>query len=333
MTRTSWLKKIWKGRSKGVSTVIGTVFLILIIFMVSTNVLLWTFSQNALYTQAVKDENQNSADMLNENIVATDGSYSVSGDKVTVEATLENIGSTAAHVINLWVFDTTIQKYGFNNTIDSLNLNLNPGDNPTVSAVVTIPEVDQSHTFNSWFVTGRGNVVSVQAVATEVETVTWSNLAEGIGSLAFNFTTFRYYDFNGSDLDNYPEGFPTFRVPHGATIAFGFELTNYSPINETITFNGHSMMWSYFPAVPGHTNGPFWYIANVNPDGSIDATYSPISLAWGESKLFVFAKQDGSWKSLQTNNLGAINLLLYGTFASGLEYAQNIPFVAIYAYT
>jgi len=162
LTRTSWLKKIWKGRSKGVSTVIGTVFLMLIIFMVSTNVLLWTFSQNALYTQAEKDVNQEEVDRRNEKIVATDGDYSVSGNDVTVEATLTNAGSVAVQIINLWVFATPIQTY---NCI-SLNLSLNPGNVTELTGsnaiLVPVDRADSADDFVSWFVTRRGNTIPLE---------------------------------------------------------------------------------------------------------------------------------------------------------------------------
>jgi FlaG/FlaF family flagellin (archaellin) len=162
LIQTSWLK-IWKGRSKGVSSVIGTVFLILIVFVISTNVFLWTISQSSIYNQAVKDVNQKNADKLNENIVASNASYSVpSPNKVKVDAKLTNTGSVSAQIINFWVFDPIIQKY--NNTIVSLNLN--PGDVlyliGSKGINVTIVGASSADSFVAWFVTGRGNVVPVE---------------------------------------------------------------------------------------------------------------------------------------------------------------------------
>ena len=181
MTRTSWFlartKQIWKGRSKGISTVIGTVFLILIILMVSTNVILWTFSQDAQYTLAVQDENQKSVDRLSENVIASGANYSVSGNDVTVEAILTNAGSTGVQIINLWVFDTDLTNQRYANK--SVDLSLFPGDVEYhiggSSPVVTIPGADANHTFVSWFVTGRGNTTPLRADAQRKEIVNPQN--------------------------------------------------------------------------------------------------------------------------------------------------------------
>ncbi|TET28828.1 MAG: hypothetical protein E3J73_00285, partial [Candidatus Bathyarchaeum sp.] len=67
--------------SKGVSTVIGTIFLVLIALTVATNVFLWTFTQNANYNQAVKESSQMDADLSSERIVAYNTVYSVSQDE------------------------------------------------------------------------------------------------------------------------------------------------------------------------------------------------------------------------------------------------------------
>lgn len=321
--------------NKGVSTVIGTVFLILIIFMVSTNVLLWTFSQNAQYTQAAKDVNQEETDRHNENVVATDGNYSVSGNEVTVEATL-NAGSVAAQIVSLWVFDTTIQKYGFNDTIVSLNLNLNPGQTLYLrgsnAIIVSLPGAGSADNFNSWFVTARGNMVAIE----KTEAVIEAQVAKGIGSMAMDFYTFRYYNYSGDKLANYSAGISSFTIPYGQNIAFGVVLTNLDPSKETITLNPHSHLWLYFPSVPGQAVGPTWFIVNVAPDGTIITPYSQITVAYRETKLLVFATGvEGGFGKVsisqpqQNDKLCAVNLLLHGIIGSR-DYGQNIPFVSIY---
>lgn len=334
MTKISWFKKIWNGRSKGVSTVIGTVFLILIIFMVSTNVLLWTFSQNAQYTQAVKGENQNFADTVNENIVALGGNYSVLGDEVTVEVILKNVGSVAAQIINLWVFDADANQttQGYSNK--SLSFYLPPGDTLNFIGLsgltVTIVGADPSDDFISWFVTARGNTIPLE----QIEEVVLAQLAQGIGYLAMDFESFRYFTYNGSQLDLYPTGATDYNVPHKTDIAFGLSLTNLDPEKRAILLDPHSQMWLYFPAVPGA--GPFvWYIVNVI-NGTITTPYSEISIGYRETALLIFASaQAGGFvkESLThpnvANKLCAVNLCLYGKI--GLEdYGQNIPFVSLY---
>jgi hypothetical protein len=116
-----------------------------------------------MYNQVVKDINQKNADKFNENIVASNANYSVpSPNKVKVDAKVTNAGSVSSQIINLWVIDSTIQRY--NNTIVSLNLN--PGDFlyliGSKGINVTIVGASSADSFVAWFITGRGNVVPVE---------------------------------------------------------------------------------------------------------------------------------------------------------------------------
>jgi len=320
-----------------VSTVIGTVFLMLIIFMVSTNVLLWTFSQNALYTQAVKDENQKSADKLNENVVASNGNYSVLGDEVTVKAMLKNAGGIAARIINLWVFDTNSSNLRYANK--SLDFNLNPGDtlNLTGSSGMTviIPGADWSHEFVSWFVTARGNTVAIEEMQIQEEGVIVAEVAQGIGYLGMDFDAFRYFEYETAYKLNLTGG-GSYLVPSGEALAFRVRLTNYDPSGNkrSLTLNSHSLLWVYFPKVGKQI---YWHVVNVDETGTIQPTYSEIIIGYKETAYVYFAsRSDGAFSGnndqQKTGTVGpaAVNLLLLGTIGSS-SYGQNIPFVSVYS--
>ena len=347
MTRTSWFKKIWKGRSKGVSTVIGTVFLILIIFMVSTNVLLWTFSQNALYTQAEKDVNQDEADRRNENVVATDGNYSVSVNQVTVEVTLTNTGAVAVQIINLWVFDTSIQTYNYT----SLNLNLNPGNVTDLTGenaiMVTIDGADSAHDFISWFVTARGNTIPLEEE--QEQSIIEAQVSKGIGSVAMDFASFKYYNVSEVDgsyiLDNYTDGGAEgYVVPADKYIAFEVVLTNYDkPDEREIKLFSGSILWALFPVMETQPRCAWWYIVNVVDNGThaiiTKNDYTTIKLTYGVPKKVFFASANDlnsedftrSKASSSKKQIGpaAVNLMLVGQIGTS-TYGQNVPFVSIY---
>lgn len=308
----------------------------LIIFMVSTNVLLWTFSQNALYTQAEKDINQDEADRRNEKVEATDGDYSVSGNQVTVEVTLTNTGAVAAQMINLWVFDTSIQTY---NHI-SLNLSLNPGSVADLTGddaiAVMVDGANPGHDFISWFVTARGNTIALEKE--KLEDVIVAQVSQGIGSLALDFNVFRCFFYNDDipqKLEDYPTGVSGYNVPRTPEMAFGITLTNFDPLNRTIILNPYSQAWLYFPKSPGQSL--VWHIVNVTPNGTIVSPYSQISLGFRESKMFVFASANPSVFNkvnipAAVKNLPcALNLLLLGEIGSQ-DYGQNIPFVSLFVY-
>jgi FlaG/FlaF family flagellin (archaellin) len=314
LTRSLLFEKIWNGHSKAVSTVVGTVFLMLIIFMVSANVLLWTFSQNAQYNEEVMKRNQEEADSRNENVVASDGNYSVSGDEVTVEAELANDGAVAAQIVNLWVLDTATQRYGFNNTIPALSLNLNPGDSKKVSATVTMPGADESHTFNSWFLTARGNTIPLEEDAPTQQS-TYPKMI--LGALVLDFDKFRYFNYTGdpyNQLVNFPDGVIGFDVPQQEYVAFGCYLTNVDPANRTMVIDSHSLFWQ--PGRPSVPEGA-WFIVNVNATGRVQTTYSPIAIEVGETKMLVFASANdlniGGFKRYAPPN---VDTTVYPSFRS-----------------
>jgi len=329
LTRLSWLRRFFRD-SKGISTAIGTILLVLAMFVISSNVFLFTISQNTLYSQAVRESHETDADRFNEKIVALNGNYTVDGNEVTVEADLTNAGGVAAQIINLWVFDTTIQEYNY--TV--MSLNLGAGESRMVSVVVTIVGAHQDHTFSSWFVTARGNTVAIEEA--RIEGVIVAEVAQGIGLMALDFMTFRYFLYNGSNkLANYPAGVHSYNVPRTPEIAFGITLTNYDPLKRTIQLNQYAQVWLYFPKAPGQSL--VWHIVNVDSNGTITTPYSPISLAYRQTRLNVFASANPrsfskvSIPAAVKDLPCALNLLLLGTVGSD-DYGQNIPFVSLFVY-
>ncbi len=316
--------------SKGFSSVIGTTFMVLVMMFLGTSVFLWTLSQNTLYNEAVRTTNQEEMDRINEGVVALGGNYSVSGDSVTVLAVLKNTGSVTAQLINLWVLDTNQSKYA--NKL--VNLNLNPGDIEPVMYAVLIPEAHVNHTFVSWFVTARGNTVPLEREF--VEGVTVAEVAQGIGYLAMDFDKFRYFEYVSADkLKDFPTGSGGYSVPEDEPLAFGVKLTNYDPSGRkrSLTLNSHSLIWMYFPT---YGKKQVWYIVNVDANGTIQPTYSAITLAYQETLTVYFAsRSDGSFSGMSdkvkpgSDGPAAINLLLLGAIGSD-EYGQNIPFVSVF---
>jgi len=153
-----------RAERKGFSSIVGAIFMVLIVWVLASGYFIYTLSQNTMYNEAMRARNQEEADRRSENVVAVNGSYSVSGDQVTVKVVLKNAGSAAVQIINLWVSDTTLQRY--NNTIPSLDINLKPGDvlylTDSEGINVTIQGASSADNFVARFVTGRGNVVPVE---------------------------------------------------------------------------------------------------------------------------------------------------------------------------
>ena len=337
MTRISWLKKIWNGRSRGISTVLGTVFLTLVVFAISTNVFLWSLSRNAEYTLAVKEENQKTTDRLSENVIASGASYSVSEEDVTIKVTVKNAGSVAIQIINLWVFDTAQQKY----TNEPVDLSLNPGNASQQILTVALSGANKSDDLVSWFVTARGNTVPLE---TE-KGVIIAQVSQGIGSVSMDFASFRYYNVSkvGSSyiLENYTCGAEGFEVPAAEHIAFEVFLTNYDePEKREIKLLSGSILWAIFPVMGAQPRCAGWHIVNVYGNGTITPAYTTVTLAYGETAKVVFASETDvnregfnpssatDWYQ-QNKGSAAVNLMLVGKIGTS-TYGQNVPFVSIY---
>ncbi len=348
MARNSWVKKIWAGRSKGVSTVIGTVFLILIIFMITTNVLLWSFLKNAEYNRAVMERNEEEATRSTEKIAVSDVSYNAEDGLVRVEGIVTNEGPVPVQIKTLWVLDETTQKHGYN---DIVGINLKAGDtlNFTGSEALTVAIDDlddnSSDAFTAWFVTARGNLVPLEEehkwnqynyYITNINDTSGGYPKVVLGALMLDLENFRYFTYASYDqLGNYPNGLRGYNAPSTTDLAFGCFLTNVDPANRTIVFDSHSVMWFTRP-VSDVPHNRWWYIVNVADDGTISPTYSNVVLDHGETKLIVFAS------AADTGDLGflrqdtpkggvsvSVFLLIHGTIG-GQPYGQNIPFVSVY---
>ena len=312
--------------------------MVLVVLSLATMVFLRTLAQNTLYNQAIKEKNQIELDRSSEKVTAFNVNYTVAGDVVSVEVVLKNEGPVSVEIVSLWVINVDMNRYNFSSP---LNTNLKPGNitylQGSTAISVTIVGSALAHRYSSWFVTARGNVVPLEREGG----IVIAQLAQGIGSMALDFDTFRYYTYSGDRLVNYPSGNPNFTIPPDTYIAFGVVLTNLDPLKRNITLDKYSGVWLYFPAMPpAAAVGPVWYIANVTSDGTVSGT-SSTSFAWGETRLLVFASGDpGSFSKVkstnhvqQRNTIGAVNLVLFGRIGSEVssrDYGQNIPFVAVY---
>ncbi len=307
--------------NKGISSVIGTIFLVLTVFLVASSVFLLNLAESARYNQTVKDLRQTEADRFSERVGTSYAQYSIpEADTVLVDITISNEGPGSAQIITVWVLWAVEEetKYGFN---DTLNINLKPSETLPVAITVTIRDVNSTGSFSGWLITTRGNAVSLE----KEQIVVHSQVSEGIGSVMMDFDSFKYYKEEGSVL-NFSESKLAFTVHSGESIVLAAFLSNYDLKRRTLTLHSDSLLWAYFPKSPG--TKAIWNIINVASNGTIiEDPYIPISLAYGESKWIFFGPYSIS-DALKYES-GAVNLILLGKI-DGQDYGQNLPFVSIY---
>jgi len=328
---------------KGFSSIVGAIFMVLIVIFLATSVFLYSLNQNTLYNGSVRERNQNEADRRNENVVAsTFWNFSVSSNIVSVQAQMTNLGSVAVQIVNVWVFDASKQTYGFNNSLATMSAAaLNPGEMLDLTGAkamnVSVPGASSADDFNVWFVTERGNSVAL----TRPQEIVQSDVATGIGKIGMDFDAFVCYRVNSSyALTEWATGGLSGFYPPNVEIAFRLTLTNFDPDRRPINLTSHSALWAIFKT--GNPNQPrsqWWHICNVNSTGWITSKAqgsfvnvtllynTPVTVYFGtkvDLALGTFART-----SPDESGCGAVNLMLLGS-AGTSNFGQNIPFVSIY---
>lgn len=319
-----------RGRSRGFSSIVGGIFMVLMAFVIASSYFLWTLSQNTIYFAAVRDKNQFEADRLSENMKVNTTSYAVNTNgSVTVLATLQNTGASSIQLKTVWVYvsNSTWTNYNFSALS---NTNVQSGTNFTLSAVLSVSGVNAtaSYNFASWLITARGNVVTLQQT-TLTNNVIVSQVAQGIGSIAFNFEQFWHYDFSGTPAQgttlpsasrmNYTISESNYTVYHVA-------LTDLDPLGQNIVLNGNSSIYiigQHSETVKYAT----WNLVNVTNNKIYPSSGVQYNLLYGVPSELYFSGAIGS--SIDPNNPYPLNILLCGTKGNN-DYGQNIPFVSIY---
>jgi hypothetical protein len=329
-------KKSFRKNSKGVSGILSTIFLVIIVLFLYSQVYIFIQNENTRYEAGAREANQMDVDLIQEKLTFSNLSYIIEGDMVRVETIVTNEGPVSVEVITLWIVETATQKYGYNDTI---NLYLKVGETLDLTGsnalLVSIEDPSYSSEFPSWFVTARGNRIPLVSV---IQDVVIANVATGIGAIGLNFDEFRHYTYETIEkLANFPNGNIGFDIPKGEYVAYGCKVTNFDQQKRAISVDTHSLLFQ--PGRTGVGEGN-WYIVNVATDGTIlsinQGTFTEIILNYGEEKLLVFASKNdlglGDFARIKTDNAIATvstNLLLHGTIGS-TPFAQNIPYVALF---
>lgn len=332
-------KNIRMNRS-GMSSIIGAIFIVLIVWCIASSYFLFTLSQNSLYNQAVKETSDYTISRMSESTHAINTIYKVqSNDVVTVSVKVQNIGSSAIELSTLWVYVSAgdWNNYGF---VANLSIIIQAGETLTRDFTVPIKGVTTTGAFNyaAWFITSKGNTVALRQFNTE--NIVVSQTTNGIGYLSMDFQDFKYYTVSSNpyrlNLSGGSSGY-TVTTGTGTPIAFKVVLTNlYYQKKSDIILHSGSVFFSIFPDTNQQVRASYWYIINVNEEtGLVSSSYTNIVLRYNVPTAVYFAsgqpiKPGSPFMPSKPAYTGTapINLALVGT-KGGEAFGQNIPFVSI----
>ena len=323
-------KKIFKKKmnNRGFSSVVGAVFMVLIMVTLASGFYTFTLSENTTYNQAIREKNQLEISRLNENIHLFDTAYTTFEGGVTVSVKIQNTGALDGQLITLWVYANE-ESSGWSNFNYSKisSLTIQGGESlPIQNFNVPIQGISMAGRYNysSWFVTSRGNIVALPLPTMGIIS---AQIAQGIGSISMDFKSYRSYIVNASNYLGTPN--PSFTFSRTTYTAFSIKVTNLDPSGMALNLTYNSMLWLFSPA-SGAIKGESWRIASVNNNIISTLTQNQfILLPYNQTSTLYFGPYAPG-----TNNLGAgiaaVNLILTGKIGS-LDYGQNLPFISLIA--
>jgi flagellin-like protein len=65
---------------KGFSSIVGAIFMVLIVWVLASSYFFWTLSENTRYNDAIREKNQLESNVLSENVRITNTTYVVNGN-------------------------------------------------------------------------------------------------------------------------------------------------------------------------------------------------------------------------------------------------------------
>lgn len=143
----------WRGNS----SFFATIFMVFIVLLAPNKIFMGVLNDAYFNLSLAGKDN---LEQTREILAVTNITYDVVGDTLLIGCSLRNDGPLKIQIINLWVRDTTIKKYGYN---EAININLEPSDTVVLNGSnvlrVTIKGISSEHILTLWFVTVRGNLV------------------------------------------------------------------------------------------------------------------------------------------------------------------------------
>ncbi len=329
-----------KAGKRGFSSVVGAIFMVLIMWVLATNYFIYTLSQNTGYNNAVGLMSQVDTNRKSESIqVANTGYAAYDNGSVTVSAQINNTGPISVRFVTLWVhvYNSSWTNYNFTGQLPP-NPNVKGGAAYDINVNVNVSGVNTNgtYTFASWLITARGNSVGLQKT-TMTNNIIIAQTTQGIGAVMMDFKNFTYYNVTGSkapySLANYPNGASGYLVQgaYQGQIAFRVIITNLDQDQRLISLDANSVLFAIFPTLGTQPRGAYWYIATIDSTGNIVNTYNPLVLPYNTAVAVYFASiNPGTYSPAGSayKGIGAVNLALTGTIG-GSPFGQNIPFVTI----
>ena len=318
--------------SRGFSSIVGAIFAVLVMFSLISTVFVWSLSQNTLYNNTVRQSNEADLDRSSEKVQVFNTTYNAySNGNVTVSAQIQNTGPSSVQFITAWLYVSNASWNNYN-WCKLTNASVQGGSVFTLNVNLTVSGLNSTytHSFASWLITARGNVVSLQRTIVYGNNIIVSQTTQGIGSISMDFKQSRYYDFGSGYVSNgtsLPSSKNSYTIPNSNNTILAVLLTNYDNTTQDIILNANSYLWIITPQA-GTVKPAAWNIANVT-NGKYINSFSTQTLQYGKPTIVYFGPSSPSFASSALPTVVPVFILLFGKIGTN-DFGQNIPFIAFY---
>jgi hypothetical protein len=162
----SQFHKRFSRNRRGFSTLIATIFMVLVILFFYFNVATFILNRNTDFQDVISRSQQLDADRNSEHVTTLGVSTSSNGvaGQLRLSCTFVNDGSVSVQMVRVWVQDYQssgqVVVSSFSLRSSQTQIVIEPGSRIIKNVDVTIPDSRSYDSFSLWFVTSRGNIVS-----------------------------------------------------------------------------------------------------------------------------------------------------------------------------
>jgi hypothetical protein len=332
---------------KGMSTIFGALFFVILILM-GFNVMLWGFVQFDAYNSVITKMSQRDQQATSENLVpvnVTCSSTCASGSG-TLTIIVNNLGGSAVNIANVYIFNTnttgSCQPYPCITTPTTLNANIPAGaTNFQIHVFPTVP-ILSSNSYHITLASSRGRLYNLY-YPWRFSSTTIINNGGGGGNFVTNVGPLAvYFDFKSF---NYTQGTqttskPAFCMTPGNSIIY-VRIANTST-NATVTIESPTMMEMQPYSANGF--GQFvrsWVLSPTTLNPSTESAYSytgnpyvlqpsspngPVAASFAILK-FGATSQDGTGSAGLTSSDNWLTFIGVYYVYNGQPQGETIPFM------
>lgn len=241
---------------KGLSTIVGAIFLVAIIFA-GISVINWGVGLQDNYALTISERNQIDWERLNEKVELTD--LSIDNNKFNI--TLQNTGTLPARLVRLWVTNETSnwhQKYDTNYLVNPTTKLTSLGQSLSLNALST-----QDYVIG--VVTERGNLATFRAASSSNQALNLNlHALPSTVSAKFQATLMLSVNNNLTNVDVIPKVTPItdlqVSAPAGATYT---KISGPTPVSDKGLLRGETTFFRWIYEIDGSENQVITFTASL----------------------------------------------------------------------